>query len=50
VDLLISDYRKAKRQLSWEPRTKFVELTRLMVEADIELLRRHRPGAIKVAG
>jgi len=50
VDLLIGDYRKAKRQLGWEPRTKFVELTKLMVEADIELLRRHRHGEIKVAG
>ena len=50
VDLLIGDYRKAKRQLGWEPRTKFVELAKLMVEADIELLRRHRQGEIKVAG
>ena len=50
VDLLIGDYRKAKRKLGWEPRTKFAELTRLMVEADIELLRRHRQGEIKVAG
>ena len=50
VDLLIGDYRKAKRQLGWEPRTKFVELTKLMVEADIELLRRYRHGEIKVAG
>jgi hypothetical protein len=29
---------------------RFVELTKLMVEADIELLRRHRQGEIKVAG
>src|SRR6266550_1583709 len=50
VDLLIGDYRKAKRQLGWEPRTKFVELAKLMVEADIELLRRYRHGEIKVAG
>jgi GDPmannose 4,6-dehydratase len=50
VDLLIGDYSRAKRQLGWEPRTKFVELTKLMVEADIELLRRHRQGEIKVAG
>ena len=50
VDVLIGDYRKAKRQLGWEPRTKFVELAKLMVEADIELLRRHRQGEIKVAG
>src|SRR5216117_2193279 len=26
VDLLVGDYRKAKGQLGWEPRTKFVEL------------------------
>jgi GDPmannose 4,6-dehydratase len=50
VDLLIGDSSKAKRQLGWEPKTKFVALTKLMVDADIELLRRHREGEIKVAG
>jgi GDPmannose 4,6-dehydratase len=50
VDLLIGDYGKAKRRLGWEPKTKFVDLTKLMVDADIELLRRHRQGEIKVAG
>ena len=50
VDLLIGDYGKAKRQLGWEPKTKFIELTKLMVDADVELLRRHREGEIKVAG
>jgi GDPmannose 4,6-dehydratase len=50
VDLLIGDARKAKRQLSWEPKTKFAELVQLMVDADIELLRRHRQGEIKVTG
>jgi GDPmannose 4,6-dehydratase len=50
VELLIGDYSKAKRQLGWEPKTKFTELTRLMVDADIELLRRHRQGEIRVAG
>jgi GDPmannose 4,6-dehydratase len=50
VDLLIGDYSKARKQLGWEPKTKFVELTKLMVDADIELLRRHRQGEIKVAG
>jgi GDPmannose 4,6-dehydratase len=50
VDLLIGDYSKAKRQLGWEPKTKFVDLTKLMVDADVELLRRHREGEIKVAG
>ena len=50
VDLLIGDYAKAKRQLGWEPRTRFVDLVRLMVDADLELLRRHRQGQIKVSG
>lgn len=50
VDLLIGDASKAKRKLGWEPKTKFADLTKLMVDADIELLRRHRQGEIKVAG
>src|SRR6266704_1944629 len=44
VDLLIGDYSKARRQLGWEPKTKFVDLVKLMVDADVELLRRHRQG------
>jgi GDPmannose 4,6-dehydratase len=50
VDLLIGDYSKARRQLSWQPRTKFLDLVKLMVDADIELLRRHREGEIRVIG
>ena len=46
---LIGDYSKAKRQLGWEPRTKFIDLVKLMVDADVELLRRHRKGEIKVS-
>jgi GDPmannose 4,6-dehydratase len=41
VDHLIGDYSKAKRLLGWEPRTSFEELIRLMVESDLELLRRN---------
>jgi GDPmannose 4,6-dehydratase len=48
VDLLIGDYSKAKRQLGWAPKTGFVELTKLMVDADVALLGRHRRGEIKV--
>ena len=48
VDLLIGDYSKARRILNWEPKTKFNDLARLMVDADIELLRQHRQGEIKV--
>jgi GDPmannose 4,6-dehydratase len=49
VELLIGDYSKAKRQLGWEPKTRFSDLAKLMVDADIELLRRHRHGQIKVS-
>ena len=50
VELLIGDYSKARKKLGWEPKTRFVELTKLMVDADIELLRRHREGEIRVTG
>ncbi|MBU6400821.1 MAG: GDP-mannose 4,6-dehydratase [Verrucomicrobia bacterium] len=48
VDLLIGDYGKARRQLGWEPKTKFADLVKLMVDADIQLLKDHREGKIKV--
>ena len=50
VDILMGDYSKAKKKLGWEPRTKFPELVKLMVEADIKLLKDHREGRIKVTG
>jgi GDPmannose 4,6-dehydratase len=40
VDLLVGDSAKAKRDLGWEPRTSFEELIALMLDADLELLRR----------
>jgi GDPmannose 4,6-dehydratase len=49
VDFLIGDYSKAKRQLGWEPKTRFVDLVKLMVDADVDLLRRHREGQIRVS-
>jgi GDPmannose 4,6-dehydratase len=48
VDLLIGDYSKAKKKLGWEPKTKFVDLAKLMVDADIKLLQDHLEGRIKV--
>ncbi len=36
VDLLIGDYSKAKKELNWEPRVKFEELVKIMIEADLE--------------
>ena len=50
VELLIGDYSKAKKKLGWEPKTKFVDLTKLMVDGDVELLRKHREGKIQMRG
>jgi len=50
VDFLMGDYSKAKKKLGWEPRTKFPELVKLMVQADMQLLKDHREGRIKVTG
>lgn len=50
VDLLIGDFSKAKLKLGWEPKTKFIDLVKLMVDADVELLRRHQHGEIRVVG
>lgn len=36
VDLLQGDASKAKRQLGWEPKVKFKELVKLMVDAELE--------------
>lgn len=36
VELLIGDASKAKRVLGWQPRTRFSELVRIMVEADLK--------------
>jgi len=40
VDLLIGNPAKAKRQLGWEPKVRFKELVKIMVEADLELAKR----------
>jgi GDPmannose 4,6-dehydratase len=50
VDLLIGDYAKAKKVLGWEPKTRFVDLVKLMVDSDIQRLKDHREGRIKVTG
>lgn len=48
VDLLIGDPTKAEKQLGWKPKTKFKDLVRIMVDADVELVKAHREGRIKV--
>lgn len=44
VDLLIGDAAKAKKQLQWEPKVRFQELARMMVEADLEAERERLEG------
>jgi GDPmannose 4,6-dehydratase len=48
VDLLIGDATKAQKQLGWKPATTFKGLVKLMVEADIALLKAHQEGRAKV--
>jgi len=43
VELLIGDPAKAREQLGWEPTTTFDELIRVMVDADLDLLRSGTP-------
>jgi GDPmannose 4,6-dehydratase len=43
VDILIGDASKAKKILSWEPKVRFHELVRIMVDADMALLSRNTP-------
>ena len=50
VDLLIGDATKARQALSWEPKTRFVDLVKLMVDADLELFKAHKEGRIRVTG
>ena len=44
VDLLIGDPSKAKKKLGWEPKTRFADLVKLMVDEDVRLLKEHREG------
>ena len=46
VDELRGDESKAKRVLGWEPKTRFEELVRLMVDADVQLLEDELAGRL----
>jgi GDPmannose 4,6-dehydratase len=50
VDALQADASKARRVLGWEPRVTFKELVRLMVDAEIEDLRRRQAGVLTPVG
>ncbi len=39
VDLLLGDSTKARTRLGWKPKVSFPELVRMMVDADLELVR-----------
>jgi GDPmannose 4,6-dehydratase len=40
VDYLLGDASKAKKQLGWQPEVSFQELIAMMMNADLELIRR----------
>lgn len=40
VDLLIGDASKAKEKLGWEPKVKFDELVKIMVDSDLEKIKK----------
>jgi len=42
VDLLLGDYLKAKKVLHWEPKIKFKQLVKMMVDADMVLARKEK--------
>ena len=46
VEILLGDPSKAKKQLGWEPKVKFKELVRIMVEADVKLLQDKLSGKV----
>ena len=48
VELLIGDASKAKKKLGWEAQTKFAELVKIMVDADMKLLNDHLAGKTEI--
>ncbi len=50
VDALQADPSKARRVLGWEPKVTFKELVRIMVDAEMEDLRRRQAGVLTPVG
>ena len=44
VDLLIGNASKAKKKLGWEPKVRFEQLVEIMVDADIDQLKKESDG------
>jgi GDPmannose 4,6-dehydratase len=40
VNILIGDYAKARKRLGWEPKVKFKDLVRIMVDSDLNRLKK----------
>jgi GDPmannose 4,6-dehydratase len=49
VDLLIGNPAKAKKQLGWEPKVRFAELVRILVDADLEATKQQLYGTKRSA-
>lgn len=49
VDLLLGDASKAKTRLGWQPKVSFPELVRMMVDADLELVRSQVHGTARAS-
>jgi GDPmannose 4,6-dehydratase len=45
VDLLVGDATKARGKLLWEAKTRFKELVRLMVDADLKMVGKETPAS-----
>ena len=43
VNSLLANASKAHRELDWKPRTSFTELVQIMVDAEVDRLRREKP-------
>jgi len=44
VNMLIGDYSKAKKEIGWEPKIKFDDLVKIMIDADFRALGLPSPG------
>ncbi|MCK5579840.1 MAG: GDP-mannose 4,6-dehydratase [Candidatus Omnitrophica bacterium] len=49
VDILIGDSSKAQKKLKWKPKVKFKELVRMMVDADMDLVKKELHGTLNSA-
>ncbi len=48
IDLLLGDASKARRKLGWEPKVRFDDLVRIMVEADIDFLNKEEKINVRI--